>query len=419
MLNSRLPVPIPYVIRPLVNQRGIYEEAMAISAVAVNLCGKALALLLEDRELQRAAGYDETDVRMARPSLANNFSGKLDGERSRPNLPEICRADLILTNRGDLHVLELNTDSPAGMFNLDVLTPWQLEHCRDMGMHNLPLEAPAQNVCESLMDTLLEHWAGYLAAIGEPNRQPRFAAILDIDVTGRPTSSEFEAFRMLFEKRGIEAAILEPEHIAYDGGKLVTVESGEVEGGKPIDLVYKRLLFDDIMNERTSPSSQSRGAGIAALERAYLENAVCMAPTMLSRMVGNKILLAIIKHPTFEQRLAGAGLTLTDRERQVREQNISETYFWADVPLLNRPGFLQEVLADPTSWVLKGINSYGSKEVKFDSIEDYPRAVFQEAYNNQGKPCIIQREVPHGVMEVPVVTGRQVDWVLKPFTLGC
>lgn len=142
LLNSRLPVPIPYVIRPLVNQRGIYEEAMAISAVAVNLCGKALALLLEDRELQRAAGYDETDVRMARPSLANNFSGRSDGERSRPNLPEICRADLILTNRGDLHVLELNTDSPAGMFNLDVLTPWQLEHCRDMGMHNLPLLCP-------------------------------------------------------------------------------------------------------------------------------------------------------------------------------------------------------------------------------------------------------------------------------------
>ena len=116
------------------------------------------------------------------------------------------------------------------------------------------------------MDTLLEHWAGYLAAIGEPNRQPRFAAVLDIDVTGRPTSSEFEAFRMLFEKRGIEAAILEPEHIAYDGGKLVTVESGEVEHSIPIFEALHRLAGNPeatLRNpDRTKPLA-SEGATLA------------------------------------------------------------------------------------------------------------------------------------------------------------
>ena len=417
--NSRLPVPIPYVLRPLVNQRGIYEEAWSVSEAAVGLCGQALALVLEDRELQRAAGYNDADIRLAHPTLANNFIGRLDRDRIRPNLPEICRVDLILTNRGDLHVLELNTDSPAGMFNLDVLTPWQLEQCRKMGMQYLPLQAPAPKVCESLMGTLFEHWNGFLKVIGEPDRKLRYAVILDTDVSGRPTSSEFEAFKRLFEGRGIESDILEPEQIAYDAGRLVTIGSAEVDGGKQIDMVYKRLLFDDIMRERINPSNPSRGAGIAALERAYLDNAVCMAPTFLSRMVGNKFLLAIIKHPSFEQRLSDAGLTLTDRERRVREQNIPETYNWADVPLPNRPGFFQEVLDDPMSWVIKGINSYGSRLVRFGSNEDYPPPIFQERFNDQTDRYIVQREVPHGVMEVPAVTGRQVDWVLKPFTLGC
>ena len=269
------------------------------------------------------------------------------------------------------------------------------------------------------MDTLFEHWNGYLQAVGDPDRKLNFAAILDTNVRGRPTSSEFEAFKRLFEESGIEAEILEPDQIEYDSGRLVVGRAAEANAGKQIDMVYKRLLFDDIINERDEPSNPALGAGITALEMAYMQNAVCMAPTFLTRMVGNKFLMAIIKHPTFEQRLSNEGITLTDRERRVREENFPETHNWADVPLANRPGFLQEVLADPRPWIVKGVNSYGSRLVRFGSKEDYPPPIFQQTHNDQNDRYIIQREVPHGVMEVPVITGRQVDWVLKPFTLGC
>ena len=136
------------------------------------------------------------------------------------------------------------------------------------------------------------------------------------------------AFKNLLEKDGIDAAILEPEDIAYDEGKLVRVEDGI-----QINLIYKRLLFDDIMNEKSFQSDPARSAGIAALERAYSENAVCMAPSMLSRMVGNKLLLALIKHSSFERRLNDIGLTLSDYERQVRDVNFPETHVWSDLPL--------------------------------------------------------------------------------------
>ena len=403
---------IPYVLRPLVVTQGVWKQANLVSETAVRLCGKALAVLLDDRQLQRAAGYDDRDVRMAQASLANNFSGR---DRRHPHLPEICRADLVLTDRGDLYVLELNCDSPAGGFNLDVLVPAQLEKCRAMGMGYLPEGWPSR-VCESALRTLERHWDGYLEATGADRRPMSTAAILDLDVRDRPTSSEFREFQRRFQGAEIEAEILEPDEIAYRDGKLVRREDGI-----QIDLVYKRLLFDQIVEERNSPIPTERSAGIGALEQAYSDNAVCMAPTMLSRMVGNKILFAIIKHPSFEERLSDLGLELTDDERRVRDNNIPETHIWASGPLPSEPGFHQGVLEDTAPWVIKAVNSYSAQKVHFGSNSNssnirLPRSVFLENYN---RDYIVQRVVPHGTMEVPVVMGSDVAWQVKPFTLGC
>ena len=398
---------IPYVLRPLVITRGVWKQINLVSETAVSLCSKALAVLLDDRYLQRAAGYNHNDMRLAHASLSNNFSGR---DPRAPNLPEICRVDLTLTDRGNLHVLELNTDSPAGTYNLDVLIPAQLEQCQHMGMTYLPEEWPVR-ACESLIDALERHWEGYLGAVGSAPRRPRSVAILDVDIRNRPTSSEFMEFKRRLEETGIEATVLEPDEITYRNRKLVRLTDGA-----QIDLIYKRLLFDDIMRERNFPSATAQGAGIGSLEQAYSDNAVCMAPTMLSRMVGNKFLFAIIKHPTFEQRLRALGLELTADEQRVRQHNIPETHVWAAGTLETEPGLHQSILEDAKSWVLKGVNSFGSNDVHFGSRLERPRSVFQDRYNRE---YIVQREQPHGVMEVPVTTGRQVSWEYKPFTLGC
>ena len=88
----------------------------------------------------------------------------------------------------------------------------------------------------------LERVSGDHRALGRPIET---AAILDVDVRGRPTSSEFREFQRRFADAGVDARILEPEDLDYRNGKLVRREDGV-----PIDLVYKRLLFDDIMRER-------------------------------------------------------------------------------------------------------------------------------------------------------------------------
>lgn len=398
---------IPYVLRPLVMSRHTWEQVNLVSETAVSLCSKALAVLLDDRDIQRAAGYDDHDTRLARASLANNFSGR---DLKNPNLPEICRVDLTLTDRGHLHVLELNTDSPAGTFNLDVLIPPQLEQCHAMGMNYLPREWPVR-ACASLIHALEQHWNGYLDATGADPRPLRSVAILDVDVRNRPTSSEFIEYQRRFEEAGIEAVILEPDEITYRDGRLVRIRDGA-----QIDLVYKRLLFDDIMRERNFPSTTARSAGIGSLEQAYSDNAVCMAPTMLSRMVGNKLLFAIIKHPTFEKRLSDLGLEMTAAERRVRHDNIPETHVWAAGALESEPGFHQSILEDPKPWILKAVNSFGSNDVLFGSRLERPRSVFFDRYNRE---YIVQREQPHGVMEVPVTAGRNIAWEYKPFTLGC
>ena len=398
---------IPYVPRPKVLQRGVWHRVERVSETAVGLLAKAVAVMLDDQELQRAAGYEENDVRLAGLGLANNFSGR---DPRSPNVPEICRVDLIVTDRGHICVVEINTDSPAGSFHLDVLAPWQLDNCISLGMGYLPEGLP-DSVCDELVQTMQRHWYGYLEAMGAPRRPIHSAAILDMDIRGRPTSSEFREYQRRFAQSGIDAAILEPEDITYRKGNLVRREDGV-----QIDLVYKRLLFDDIMREKSNPSSSERYAGILALEQAYLDNTVCMAPTMLSRMAGNKLLFAIVKHPSFEERLKKVGLELTEAERQVIQHNTPDTLVWANGELEIRPDFHKEILDDPTPWVLKAVNSYGARDVHFGSMMDYPHTSFLEKYN---RDYIVQREQPHGMMEVPVITGTQVSWEFKPFTLGC
>ena len=403
---------LPSVLRPMLLQRGIWARVNRVSETAVGLLAKAVSVVLADRDLQRVAGYEENDIRLARPSLANNFSGR---DPLFPNIPEICRVDLIVTDSGQIYLLEANCDSPSGSSHLDALAHWQLETCKSLGMGYLPAELP-DSVRDALVQTMQRHWYGYLEAMGAPRCPIRSAAILDLDARKRPTSSEFREYQSRLTQAGInEVSILEPEDITYREGKLITRKDGV-----QIELVYKRLLFHEILGERkpneSTPSPPERRAGIDALEQAYIENAVCMAPTMLSRMVGNKLMFAIVKHPLFEERLRKVGLELTEAERQVIQHNILEAHVWAGGVLESRPGLHQEILDNPRPWVLKAVNSYGAKDVSIGSMLDYPRSKFLENYN---RDYIVQREQPHGMMEVPVISGNQVSWEFKPFALGC
>ena len=93
-----------------------------------------------------------------------------------------------------------------------------------------------------------------------------------------PTWSEFEILQTRFEKLGVPTVVADPRDLVFDG-KTLTAH------GKKIDLVYRRVLINDIV---------ARPAECQALLRAYEANAVCVANTFRCKIPHVKSFFAVL-----------------------------------------------------------------------------------------------------------------------------
>src|SRR5258708_12523969 len=83
-----------------------------------------------------------------------------------------------------------------------------------------------------------------------------------------PTFSEFEILRDAFTALGVPTVICDPRDLTFDGRDLVTA-------GRRIDLVYRRVLINDMI---------ARDAECPALVPPYPPRAVCFANSLRSNI---------------------------------------------------------------------------------------------------------------------------------------
>jgi uncharacterized circularly permuted ATP-grasp superfamily protein len=132
--------------------------------------------------------------------------------------------------------VELNAESPAGIAYAEVLMDIFLE---------LPLVKRFQEhwtlrrfqARERLLQTLLECYR-------EGGGREEHPVIAIVDYEDVPTRTEHHMFRDFFEERGYPAFVCDPRDLTYEGGTLRSQ-------GRPIDIVYKRLLVNELL-ERAS-----------------------------------------------------------------------------------------------------------------------------------------------------------------------
>ena len=79
--------------------------------------------------------------------------------------------------------------------------------------------------------------------------------------------------------------------------------------GRPIDAVYKRLLWQDAIDIGMG------GLKDPPVPLAYLDDSVFVMNSFRSRLAGSKLNLAIAKSHSFEARCNDIGIDLTDDER--------------------------------------------------------------------------------------------------------
>jgi hypothetical protein len=199
-----------------------------------------------------------------------------------------------------LKFAEYNGESPAGAGYAETLAevfrelPLMAKFSKRYEVHSYPLSA-------KLLDALIFNYMDW----GGTSIRPQMAIV---DWREVPTWSEFEILKARFEKLGVPVVIADPRDLVFDG-KTLTAH------GKKIDLLYRRVLINDIV---------ARPKECEALVKAYAANAVCVANTFRCKIPHVKAFFAVL---TDEQ---NASLFSSD-ERALIDQHVPWTRVASDV----------------------------------------------------------------------------------------
>ena len=133
--------------------------------------------------------------------------------------------------------LELNTHGSSGIVLSEVLGElWmQLPQVRQVVEHH-PMRPPPLR--HRLLETLLACWRQVQARQGGPDL-PRRVAVLDWK--GLKTRMELAQLAEFLTDSGLPAEHVDPAELAFDGEQLTA-------GGRPIDLIYRRLTTLDLLD---------------------------------------------------------------------------------------------------------------------------------------------------------------------------
>jgi hypothetical protein len=221
--------------------------------------GKAHAAAMADpafRAQFRLAGWEEALLQADPGFRAPSPHGRLD----------CFQVDATDT----LALTEYNAETPAGAGFNDALTaafatiPVMRAFQRRYSIRPLPCRAGVASVILDAWREFSGQWEG-----------PRIAIVDWDDV---PTRAEFEIFQGYFESLGLETIIEDPRRMEYRGGRLYG-------GGGQVDLVYKRVLINELV-EREGLEHP--------LVRAVRDRAVCMVNPFRCKLLHKKASLAVL-----------------------------------------------------------------------------------------------------------------------------
>jgi hypothetical protein len=266
---------------------------------------------------------------------------------------------------------EYNAESPAGLGYSQTLSEIfaALPVMERFRKHYRADPAP---IMESMLNALLasyEEWGGTA-------RPPQIAIV---DWREVPTWSEFEILQDRFERMRVPTLIADPRELVFANGVLTAQ-------GKKIDLVYRRVLLNDII---------AKPAECQALIDAYSARAVCVANTLRCKIPHKKAFFAVLHDPRNQH-------LFTDAERAIIRQHIPVTHVLTE-------GVAESARARRGNLVLKPNDEYGGTGVFLGwemSVADWDDAL-QKAVTDSGKVWIVQERIPVRREDFPMFTLQE------------
>jgi len=334
------------------------EDERRVRVVAETMT--ELAERVTDAALKDAAMLEQFHLRDEELQLVR--LGKIAGPASTAS-----RLDAFLLPES-LKFAEYNGESPAGAGYTETLgeiflrLPLVRKFDRSYEIHSYPLMA-------KLLDALVFSYLDW----GGTTKRPQ---ILITDWRQVPTWSEFEILKEQFEAMGVAVELADPRDLHFDGRQLTA-------NGKKIDLVYRRVLMNDIV---------ARPADCKALVEAVAANAVCMANHFRCKIPHVKAFFAVL---TDERNDA----LFTFGEREMIRKHVPWTRVVADVRT-SHYGTPVELLAflrnERENLVLKPSDEYGGTGVKlgWETSETDWDATIENAVGGSQGFWIAQERIP-------------------------
>jgi uncharacterized circularly permuted ATP-grasp superfamily protein len=272
-----------------------------------------------------------------------------------------------------LKFTEYNGESPAGAGYSESLSdifralPVMEEFKKRFEVHSYPLTA-------KLLDALVTTYVDW----GGKTKRPQMAIV---DWKEVPTWSEFEILKERFEKMGIPVVLADPRELDFDGKRLATK-------GKTIDLLYRRVLINDIV---------ARAVECEALVKAYAAGAVCVANNFRCKIPHVKAFFAVLT----DQKNARYFST---EEQELIERHVPWTRVVADVRTEydgKRIELLEYVRKHQKNLVMKPSDEYGGMGVTLGwevEKKDWERAMEQALPGGKAAKAhgswIVQERIP-------------------------
>jgi hypothetical protein len=157
--------------------------------------------------------------------------------------------DFHITAEGP-RLIEINTNAGGAFLNA-LLSRAQAACCPDVAA--AIAHDPAAGFETAVLRMFEEEWRR-----GGRTGSPKVVAIVDQDPGGQYLYPEFLLAQALFEQHGMEAIILDPKALDFDG-------EGLRAGGRRIDLVYNRLCDFALDAPESLPLRQAHNAGAVIL----------------------------------------------------------------------------------------------------------------------------------------------------------
>ena len=277
------------------------------------------------------------------------------------------RLDAFLLPSG-LHFAEYNAESPAGVGYtqrlcelFDALPAME----RFRRSHAVRFHRTIPPLLAALLESYRE-WGG----------RAQMPTIAIVDWREVPTWSEFELLRDVFVASGTPTVVCDPRALDYRGGTLYAE-------GRAIDLVYRRVLINDILARRSE---------CEPLVAAYTDRNVCVANTFRCKLPHKKAFFAVLTDPR------NAAL-FSETERAVIADHIPWTRLVSDIRT-ERHGqhapLLELARTDRDSLVLKPNDEYGGKGVILGWETDASQwdAALDAAIKDAPGTWIIQERIP-------------------------